>query len=243
MSTSSNTAYNIWAVVVAAGIGKRMQAALPKQYLELNGIPVLQHSLQRLLDLPRVSALVVALRENDPYWSRIRLDTTKPVLIAAGGDERSDSVLSALNCLAQQPGFNPDTDWVLVHDAVRPCVRTADIERLINTVGENEAGGLLALAVRDTMKRQHVNGSVAQSVEREGLWHALTPQLFSWRLLHRALTQAQQQQRVITDESSAMEALGYAPLLVEGSTDNIKITRPGDIRLAELFLDEQQKTR
>ncbi|MGB5397943.1 MAG: 2-C-methyl-D-erythritol 4-phosphate cytidylyltransferase [Gammaproteobacteria bacterium] len=235
--------HKIWAVVVAAGIGKRMNAPLPKQYLELNGIPVLQHSLQRLLDNPHVTALVVALREADPHWPQIRLDTKKPVLIAPGGDERSDSVLSALNCLQQQAEFDPAHDWVLVHDAVRPCVRQADIDRLINTIGDSEAGGLLALGVRDTMKRQSADGTVAQNVDREGLWHALTPQLFPWRLLQRALTQAAQNKRAITDESSAMEAAGYAPRLVEGSADNIKITRPGDIRLAELYLEEQQKSQ
>jgi 2-C-methyl-D-erythritol 4-phosphate cytidylyltransferase len=234
--------HKIWAVVVAAGIGKRMHAPLPKQYLELNGVPVLQHSLQRLLDNPHVTALVVALREHDPYWPQIRLNTKKPVLIARGGDERSDSVLSALNSLQQQAEFDPAHDWVLVHDAVRPCVRQADIDRLINTVSDSEAGGLLALAVRDTMKRQHADGTVAQNVDREGLWHALTPQLFPWRLLQRALTQAAQSKRAVTDESSAMEAAGYAPRLVEGSADNIKITRPGDIRLAELYLEEQQKS-
>ena len=237
-----NSAHKIWAVVVAAGIGKRMHAALPKQYLKLNGIPVLQHSLQRLLDNPHVTALVVALREHDPYWPQIKLDSAKPVLIAAGGEERCDSVLNALECLQQQADFDPAHDWVLVHDAVRPCVRQADIELLLKAVGDNEAGGLLALAVRDTMKRQQPDGTVAQSVAREGLWHALTPQLFPWRLLQPALRQALQHKAMITDESSAMEAAGYAPRLVEGSADNIKITRPGDIRLAEIFLEEQQKS-
>lgn len=233
---------HLWAVVPAAGIGKRMNAALPKQYLHLNGIPVLQRSLQRLLDVPRVDALVVSLRDDDAYWHEIRLSTSKPVIRAAGGQERCHSVLNALEQLRQQPQFNADNDWVLVHDAVRPCVRRDDIDKLIDAGGENEAGGLLALSVRDTMKRQREDGRVAQTVEREGLWHALTPQYFPWRLLHRALSDAMQKKLVITDESSAMERAGYAPLLVEGHADNIKITRPTDIRLAELVLEEQEKS-
>ena len=238
----SNTA-SIWAVVPAAGIGQRMNAPVPKQYLSLNGRPVIQHSLQRLLDNSRVTALVVAIRAHDEYWPDIMLDTRKPVVLAEGGEERSDSVLNALESLRSQPGFDAERDWVLVHDAVRPCVRQADIDRLIDEVGDNEAGGLLALPVRDTMKRQHdKNDSVAHTVEREGLWHALTPQLFPWRLLHQALLDARHSKLVITDESSAMEAAGYAPRLVAGSADNIKITRPGELRLAEIILDEQQKS-
>ena len=225
----------------AAGIGKRMQAALPKQYLRLNDEPVLQHCLQRLLDIPRVAGLAVAVRDDDAHWQGIRLNTDKPMVVAQGGAERCASVLNALQSLQQQPLFDAGQDWVLVHDAVRPCVRHADIEHLIDAVGTDQAGGLLALPVRDTLKRQHDNARVAQTVEREGLWQAQTPQLFPWLALHQALLTAQQQAVLFTDESSAMEAAGYAPLLVEGSADNIKITRPEDIGLAELYLDAQQK--
>jgi 2-C-methyl-D-erythritol 4-phosphate cytidylyltransferase len=218
-----------------------MQSVLPKQYLKLNGQAVLQHCLQGLLDIPRVTGLVVAIRGDDQYWNSIALVTDKPVVVAQGGAERSDSVLHALQILPQQASFNAEQDWVLVHDAVRPCVRRADIEALIDAVGSHEAGGLLALPVRDTMKRQHENATVAQTVEREGLWHAQTPQLFPWRILNQALLDARQENRTLTDESSAMELAGYAPQLVEGSADNIKITRAEDIRLAELYLDAQRK--
>ena len=130
----------------------------------------------------------------------------------------------------------------MVHDAVRPCVRHADIDHLIDAVGTDPAGGLLAMPVRDTMKRQQNSATVAQTVDREGLWHAQTPQLFPWQALYQALLDAQQKGHLITDESSAMEIAGYAPQLVEGSADNIKITRAEDLRLAELYLDAQQKT-
>jgi 2-C-methyl-D-erythritol 4-phosphate cytidylyltransferase len=227
--------------VPAAGIGKRMQSTLPKQYLKLNGAPVLQHCLQHLLDIPRVSGLVVAIRDDDQYWNDIKLSSDKPVIVTQGGAERCDSVLNALQCLSQQSEFNTEQDWVMVHDAVRPCVRHTDIERLINAVGTNPAGGLLAIPVRDTMKRQQNGATVAQTVDREGLWHAQTPQLFLWQALHQALLNARQKGHLITDESSAMEMAGYAPQLIEGSTDNIKITRAEDLRLAELYLDAQQK--
>lgn len=234
--------HRIWAVVPAAGVGKRMQAARPKQYLEINGVPVLQHCLQRLLDIPVVSGLVVALRDDDVYWNDIKLVTGKPVIVAQGGTERSDSVLNALRSLSKRTDFDPEHDWVMVHDAARPCVRRSDIEHLVEAVADSPAGGLLALPVRDTMKRQQENTTVAETVEREGLWHAQTPQLFPWRSLHQALLDAREKNILVTDESSAMEAAGYAPLLVEGSSDNIKITRAEDIKLAELYLDAQQKT-
>ena len=236
-----NTPQTFWAVVPAAGTGSRMHAALPKQYLKLNGVAVLQHSLQRLLDIPSVTALVVALHADDAHWHEIKINSDKPVIVTQGGAERSDSVLNALQCLQQQADFVAEHAWVLVHDAARPCVRRADIELLIDLVGNNQAGGLLALPARDTMKRQYENATVAQTIERAGLWQAQTPQLFPFLRLHQALLAAQQIKLRLTDESSAMEAAGYAPLLVEGSADNIKITRGEDIGLAELYLDAQQK--
>lgn len=237
-----STDHHIWAVVPAAGIGKRMQSAIPKQYLKLNGKAVLQHCLQGLLDIPRVTGLVVAIRDDDQDWNSIELATDKPVIVTQGGAERCDSVLNALQVLPQQTLFNAEHDWVMVHDAVRPCVRQADIVRLIDAVGTDQAGGLLALPVRDTMKRQRNDATVAQTVEREGLWHAQTPQLFPWHTLHQALLDARQKNHLLTDESSAMEIAGYAPKLVEGSADNIKITRAEDLRLAELYLDAEKKT-
>ncbi len=228
----------IWAVVPAAGIGSRMQADIPKQYMSLQGATVLEHTLNKLLAVDAVKGLCIALQNNDRYWDKISLNTTKQVLIAEGGKQRCDSVLNAMRRLTKVEGFDESRDWIMVHDAVRPCVRTSDIEVLISEACYGDAGGLLALPVRDTMKRQGEGQVAAATVEREGLWHALTPQLFPYRLLFDALSAAVQQGLLITDESSAMEQAGYCPLLVQGSEDNIKITRPGDLRLAELYLHE-----
>lgn len=235
------TKASLWAVVPAAGIGQRMQSDVPKQYLPLLGATVLEHTLGKLLSVDAVNGLVISLRSHDRYWDKLRINTDKPVLVAEGGAERSDSVSNALDTLRNVTGFDELNDWVLVHDAVRPCVRTTDIELLIKEVDANEAGGLLALPVRDTMKRQGAGTTVQATIDREGLWHALTPQLFPYRVLRDALSKATQQKLVITDESSAVEHAGWCPLLVQGHEDNIKITRPGDLRLAELTLQESSK--
>ncbi len=236
MAINSNNSHAIWAIVPAAGIGNRMQTAIPKQYLLLHGIPILAHTINRLLSFNCINGLVVALQKHDPEWDKLPIKTVKPMVTVVGGEQRCDSVLNALNCLPAQENFNPETDWVMVHDAVRPCLRHEDINRLITEV-KTEAGGLLAIPVRDTMKRQRdENQSIAATVERNGLWHALTPQYFPWKNLRHALQDATAKGRVVTDEASAMEQLGYSPLLVNGHEDNIKITRPDDLQLAELYL-------
>jgi 2-C-methyl-D-erythritol 4-phosphate cytidylyltransferase len=243
-STQISTDFSIWAVVPAAGIGQRMLSDIPKQYLPLHGATVLEHTLNRLLSVDAVNGLAISLQPHDKLWDSIQINSDKPVLVANGGAERSDSVLNALNALLDVDGFDESRDWVLVHDAVRPCVRISDIELLITEVGDSESGGLLALPVRDTMKRQvgdeqmGVEPVVQDTVDRDGLWHALTPQLFPYRVLRDALLKAVDKDVVITDESSAVEHVGLCPLLVQGHEDNIKITRPDDLRLAELYLQE-----
>jgi len=241
MPTQHNTSkHHIWAIVPAAGIGKRMQSTIPKQYLPLNDKPILAHTVNRLLSFKAISGLVISLQPHDTRWDELIITSSKPIIRAAGGMERSDSVLNALHALQEHPGFNAQNDWVMVHDAVRPCIVEADIKQLAEQVTQPD-GGLLALPVRDTMKRQHhlSNNSVASTVEREGLWHALTPQYFPWRLLKNALEEAASKHLAITDESSAMELAGYSPLLVTGREDNIKVTRPADLQLAELYLSKQ----
>ncbi len=227
---------DIWAVIPAAGIGRRMQSEIPKQYLKLIGRPVLEHTLNRLLSVDRVLGAVVALQNGDPYWSEVQVNTVKPVIVAAGGSERCRSVLNALEALAALPEYTGNNTWVLVHDAVRPCVSIDDIQNLIGGVAGTESGGLLATPVRDTMKRQDDNQAVQQTIDRTGLWHALTPQLFACDRLSGAIASALADGYVVTDESSAMEHAGYRPKLVAGREDNIKITRPADLRLAELYL-------
>jgi 2-C-methyl-D-erythritol 4-phosphate cytidylyltransferase len=232
----------IWAIVPAAGIGKRMQSDIPKQYLLLNGRPVLEHTINTLLKNKNINGLVIALRPDDVYFADIKINSNKPVLRAAGGIERADSVLNALTTLFQHNQFDANNDWVMVHDAVRACLKQQDIDRLVSEVAEDKNGGLLALPVRDTMKRQNVGKSiatVAKTIKRENLWHALTPQYFHAASLKNALEKAQLEDKKITDESSAMEIAGFSPRLVHGYEDNIKITRPDDLRLASLFLQAQ----
>ena len=234
----------IWAIVPAAGIGKRMQSDIPKQYLSINGRAVLEYTVNTLLHNSNISGLVIALQQGDTYWPNIRIDSEKPVLLAPGGDERSDSVLNALAELGRYEHFDADNDWVMVHDAVRCCLRQGDIDRLVSQVADDDNGGLLALPVRDTMKRQAAGSSpsvVSATVDRENLWHALTPQYFPAISLKKALETAIINGKSITDESSAMELMGFSPILVQGHDDNIKITRPDDLRLASLYLHAQQQ--
>ncbi len=235
--------HSIWAIVPAAGIGKRMQSAIPKQYLPLNDRPVLEHTVNALLQNENISGLVIALQADDAYWPEINIRSQKPLLRTSGGKERADSVLNAINELFNYESFDAASDWVMVHDAVRPCLRQQDIDKLALEVAEDGNGGLLALQVRDTMKRQHTGvlpASVDKTVERENLWHALTPQYFPAQSLKNALQQAQQDELIITDEASAMELAGFSPRLVQGHEDNIKITRPDDLRLASLYLQSQE---
>jgi 2-C-methyl-D-erythritol 4-phosphate cytidylyltransferase len=228
-----------WAVIPAAGAGKRMRADRPKQYLELAGKAVLAHSLDRLLALPQVSGAVLALDPDDDDWPGLNYQHDKTLLTTAGGKERCDSVLAALYALRDHLGPIDDTVWVLVHDAARPCVRAGDMQSLIDEASHDDDGGLLALPVRDTMKRQLANGRVQTTVDRTGLWHALTPQMFKLNLLISALEHCFEKKLHVTDDASAMELVGYHPHLIEAHEDNIKITRPFDLTLAGLYLKEQ----
>ncbi|NNJ92787.1 MAG: 2-C-methyl-D-erythritol 4-phosphate cytidylyltransferase [Gammaproteobacteria bacterium] len=225
-----------WAIVPAAGIGKRMGAAIPKQYLSLAGKTVLDVTLGRLLDHPDIEGIVIAISSSDEWWPDSGYASHPNVIKADGGKERRDSVLNAL--IRLQSDVDNETR-VLVHDAARPCVRQEDISKLIQSAGHSDDGGLLGMPVRDTMKRTTVDRQVSATVERDNLWHAFTPQLFRLDLLRRALHSALESGRQVTDEASAMELLGYKPLMVEGKADNLKITRPEDLSLAEYFLNNQ----
>jgi 2-C-methyl-D-erythritol 4-phosphate cytidylyltransferase len=231
------TTEHFWCVVPAAGIGKRMGAPIPKQYLPLLGARVADHTLATLLRVNLFSRIVVALSADDEWWSDSAAMTSSRVFRCEGGAERFHSVLNGLGALA---GVAHEDDWVLVHDIARPCVRVTDIERLISVVKNHPVGGLLASPVRDTMKRADASGQVTATVDRRDLWHALTPQMFRYGLLRTALREGVSKGIAMTDESSAVEALGFSPLLVEGAADNIKITHPQDLALAALFLQQRQ---
>jgi len=222
-----------WGVVPAAGAGRRMGGPIPKQYLQLAGRTVLEHSLGRLLDHPRIVGLCVALSPEDERWADTAYAADPRVLRAVGGAERCDSVLNALEALRARAR---EEDWVLVHDAARPCLRRDDLDRLITRLENHPVGGLLGMPVRDTMKRADAAGRVMATVERNGLWHAYTPQMFRLGPLRQALLAARERDLQVTDDASAMELAGHAPLLVEGRPDNIKITRPADLALAEFYL-------
>ncbi|GAA5192433.1 2-C-methyl-D-erythritol 4-phosphate cytidylyltransferase [Ferrimonas gelatinilytica] len=216
------------AVVPAAGVGKRMGEALPKQYLPLKGRPILSHTLSRLLQHPAITRVVVALGPEDGYFDDLPESRHPKLTRVIGGSERADSVLRALETIEEEGA------WALVHDAARPCLSDEDIALLLHQCGDQ--GALLAAPVRDTMKRADAHGRVDHTVERAALWHALTPQLFPAQALRDALRQAKASGAEITDESSAMERLGWKPILVPGRVDNIKVTHPDDLRLAALFL-------
>lgn len=231
----SNNTTN-WVVIPAAGIGARMQANKPKQYLSLHGKTVLEHTLAIFLEHPQIAGVVVAISSSDAYWADLKF--THPKLsVCEGGRERADSVLNGLNYLREQLQVANDA-WVLVHDAARPCLSRDDLDKLLASQTQAaEQGALLAMPVRDTMKRaQPDNPQVAFTENREGLWHALTPQMAKLGLLQTALTDALRQAAIITDEASALEWIGLNPLLVEGDARNIKITRPADLALAAFFL-------
>lgn len=222
-----------WAVIPAAGVGSRMQSDRPKQYLPLAGRTVIEHSLERLLSHPRIAGGVVAISADDAYWPALGYQHDKPLWVAPGGVERCDSVLSALRTLVAQAA---DDDWVLVHDAARPCVRQQDIDALIQCCETHPVGGILAVPVKDTIKNVTESETIVDTVDRVSLWHAQTPQMFRLGALRDALQQALAEKAVITDEASAMEWIGQAPRVVEGHADNIKITRPEDLSLAEFYL-------
>lgn len=213
-----------------------MKAACPKQYLLLAGKPILQHTLERLA-LPEVAGIVVVLAETDPYWAALQLTVSVPLYRVAGGKERYHSVFNGLQFLQQHAQAN---DWVLVHDAARPCVRQADIHLLMQQLQAHPSGGLLVNPVRDTMKRANADNQVLETVSRELLFHALTPQMFRFDILYRALQQVLSTGSMVTDEAQAVELLGYAVQLVQGHADNLKITQPQDLSLAQLYLQQQK---
>ncbi|MGH8295502.1 MAG: 2-C-methyl-D-erythritol 4-phosphate cytidylyltransferase [Steroidobacteraceae bacterium] len=219
-----------WLVMPAAGIGRRFGADRPKQYAPLCGRTVIEWALAPFLTDPRCSGAVVALALDDPYWTVIAPPT---VLVVAGGQERSHSVRNALAALAERASLE---DWVLVHDAARPCLPRQDLDRLLEELGGHPVGGLLATPAADTLKRSDALRDVQQTVDRAGLWRALTPQMFRYGRLCEALDRAHAAGRIPTDEAQAIEWLGDRPRLVEGDCANLKITSAADLAIAAALL-------
>lgn len=227
---------NYWVVIPAAGIGTRMRADRPKQYLQIHQKTVIEHTLSVFINMPEIKGIVVSLAEHDGYWPKLPVAQHDKIIEAPGGLERCHSVL---NGLSELNDMADDNDWALVHDAARPCLLATDVRHLIKECESNNTGGILALPVRDTMKRSGSQGEIIDTVEREGLWHALTPQMFRLGELREALAKAVNTQELVTDEAQAMERAGQKPLLVEANPANLKITRPADLELATFYLNSE----
>lgn len=227
---------DIWAVIPAAGAGRRFGGDCPKQYLSLLGRPVLEWSLAAVLAHPRMRGAIVAVSPGDDRARSIRAPAGRELQFCEGGQERCESVLRALESLLAR-GADPD-DWALVHDAARPCLSAVELNALLAETVEQGEGGLLAVPVRDTLK-QADGQLVAGTIPRSGLWQALTPQVFPLGQLEDALRRACSDGAAVTDEAQAMERVGLRPRLVEGSPENIKLTRPADLPLVEAILSSR----
>ncbi|MBF0752598.1 MULTISPECIES: 2-C-methyl-D-erythritol 4-phosphate cytidylyltransferase [unclassified Pasteurella] len=218
----------IIAIIPAAGVGSRMNADRPKQYLTVLGKTILEHTLRIMIDHPRISRIIVAVGKDDPYVSALSVLTHKKIQLVEGGETRAASVLNALEVISEENA------WALVHDAARPCLTETDLNKLLEI--NDEHGAILAIPVTDTIKRSDELGDILTTEDRSQLWQAQTPQFFRADLLKHALDNGLKQHCVITDEASAMELAGFRPHLIEGRRDNIKVTRPEDLALAEFYL-------
>jgi 2-C-methyl-D-erythritol 4-phosphate cytidylyltransferase len=223
----------IWALVPAAGSGRRFGGDVPKQYLQVAGKPLIGHALEALLSHPQIDGVVVALAADDPYWPGWASLHGKPVVTCVGGGERADSVLAALYALPDNVAHDA---LLLVHDAARPNVCSDDLTTLIAAASTQPDGAILAAPVRDTLKAADADHRITATVPRASVWRALTPQAFRRGLLQRALQAAQAAGVMMTDEAMAVERLGLHPVLVEGREDNLKVTTPADLALAEFLL-------
>lgn len=229
----------IWAVVPAAGVGSRMRQPVPKQYLRLHGKTVLEHTLDSLLACSDVAGVVVCISADDQWFKELSVSQNRRIKIVDGGATRAESVLSGLHYLANKQN---QAAWALVHDAARPCVLTSAIDNLIDQLRNDSVGGILAVPVKDTLKRANADQSVAKTIDRTDVWHAQTPQMFRIEILMDSLIRALDEGVEITDEASALEWTGYTPRLIRGDETNLKITTPNDLVLAEFLLKAKSST-
>ncbi len=229
-----------FALIPAAGSGSRTGKILPKQYLPLAGKPMIYHAIHTLYRSSHITQIFVILSPDDRIWSQHDWSefSEKLIIINCGGTTRAQSVLNGLKAIPAVVTID-DQDWILVHDAARPCLTSTHLENLIIEIAEDETGGLLAIPVADTLKRSDLNHRSINTESRENLWQAQTPQMFRYHLLVNALSRKSTAQ--ITDDASAVEALGFHPKLVLGDTHNFKVTYPADLILAELILNKGEK--
>lgn len=231
---------SIWAVVPAAGLGRRMAAEVPKQYLQISGVTLLEHTLRALLDCAELRGLIVALDPGDRRADNVALLSDPRVMTAAGGFDRAESVRSGLAVL--ETLAEPD-DWVLVHDAARPCLPLNNLMGFIKTITDSGVGGLLAQPCTDTLKVVNEDGVVASTLDRTTIWRAQTPQMFRLGILCAALDQARVEGVKVTDEASAVEASGHPVQVLEGPASNIKVTVPDDLELVKFHLRRMREDR
>lgn len=226
------TSPQVMAVLPAAGIGSRVQADCPKQYLSIRGKTILEYAVEPLLHHPCIQQIMIVIHHRDHFFQSLPLALHPKIRVTFGGKERADSVMAGLQHLDQP-------EWILVHDAVRPCVQDEDIAFLLSVTQHSKIGAILATPVRDTIKIAQADTlTIASTPDRAKLWHAMTPQLFPFRLLKDCLSRALAEKKSITDEASALECYGYHPELIRGRSDNIKITYPEDVKLAEFYLTQ-----
>jgi 2-C-methyl-D-erythritol 4-phosphate cytidylyltransferase len=229
----SSTRY--FAVVPAAGSGSRMESEKPKQYLAIGDKTILEHTLQVLLSARQIDQIIVCLAEHDPHWAELDLAEPSRIDTVTGGASRAQSVLNGLNHLA---GKAREDDWVIVHDAARPCLSPTLLHRFIDDLEGDEVGGILAVQVRDTLKKAHLDSDyIEKTLDRAQIWQAQTPQMFRYGLLYSALQDALARQLEVTDEAAAMEASGLPVRLVKGDSRNIKVTTAEDLLFARSILE------
>lgn len=229
-------AQKYWVIITAAGIGMRLRADIPKQYLLLTGKTILEHAVDCFLHEDLFAGIIIVLHPQDQHWQQLSLAKNPNIKTCLGGDIRTISVFNALKYLTKLAAKD---DWVLIHDGVRPCLNKAELYSLINNLQNHPIGGLLAVKINDTIKRVSLDNKIIETVDRNNLWRAMTPQMFRFGLLYQAINNAIDNQLPITDDAMALESLGLQPMIVAGSSSNLKITYPEDLQLAEYFLSNK----
>ncbi len=235
MTADSVTRLSCVAIVPAGGSGARFGAAAPKQYCTIAGKTVLEHTLIALQKCAAIERIFVNVQHDDAHAAALTAHHPNITILRTAGTTRADTVQNALKAISKLVRRDA---WVLVHDAARPCVTSVDLDRLVALAGAHSVGGLLASPMSDTLKRANADGEVTETVPRDGMWRAQTPQMFRYETLVHALASSPD----VTDEAQAIEALGMSPLLVAGSARNIKITLPEDAELAAYYLSQEQQT-
>ena len=230
------TSLRYWAIIPAAGTSQRMGGELPKQYLPINNTTVIEYSLKCFLRHASIAGIVVALHVDDQHWYQLDVVKNEKIHTVIGGKTRADSVYNAIQYLENIPAENED--YVLVHDAARPCLRFSDLELLISQLNDDEVGGVLAAPVSDTLKMSNAEGFIKKTLDREKIWRAFTPQMFRLKYLKKAMQHCINEKITITDEASAIEVQNLPVRLVKGQSDNIKVTYTEDLALAAAILQK-----